>query len=58
MAVPRSSSDRILVSVQTLSPEASREVLRNRSEREQARVLAAGARRAAREAREAKATKV
>lgn len=58
VAVPKSSSDRILVSFQTLSSEASSEVLINRSERERARVLAASARRAAREAREAKATKV
>lgn len=54
MAVPTASLDRIVVSFQTLTPEASTRVLRNRSEREDAKAKAASVRRAAKEAKEAK----
>ncbi|CAM9142997.1 unnamed protein product [Laminaria digitata] len=54
VAVPTASLDRIVVSFQTLTPEASTRVLRNRSEREDAKAKAASVRRAAKEAKEAK----
>lgn len=55
MAVPTSARDRVLVSFQTLTPEASSHVLRNRLERQKARAAASDARRAAKDAKEAKA---
>lgn len=54
VAVPTAARDRMVVSFQTLTPEASVRVLRNRSEREDAKAKAASVRRAAKEAKEAK----
>ena len=55
VAVPTAASDRIVVSFQTLTPEASTRVLRNRSERKDAKAKASSIRRAAKEAKDAKA---
>lgn len=54
VAVAKSKRNRILVTIQSLSPEASREALCNRRERAEAKTKAATARRAAREAKGAK----
>lgn len=54
VAVPTAAWDRMVVSFQTLTPEASVRVLRNRSDREDAKAKAASVRRAAKEAKEAK----
>lgn len=54
VAVPNGASDRILLTFQTLTPEASSHVLRNRAERQEARARAGRIRRAAKEAKEAK----
>eukprot|EP00903_Cladosiphon_okamuranus_P021891 g20124.t2 len=55
VAVPRAPRDAVLVSFQTLTPAASSRVTENRRAREEARVKAAALRRAAKEAKEAKA---
>lgn len=57
MAVPSAAhdGDDILVSFQTLTPEAGARVLENRRARLEARARTAALRRAAREAKEAKA---
>lgn len=54
VAVPTAAWDGMVVSFQTLTPGASARVLRNRSEREDARAKSASIRRAAKEAKEAK----
>lgn len=54
VAVPTAAWDGMVVSFQTLTPEASARILRNRSEREDAKAKAASIRRAAKEAKEAK----
>lgn len=55
VAVPRVPRDGILVSLQTLTLAASTRVIENRRVREDARAKAASLRRAAKEAKEAKA---
>ncbi|CAM9105094.1 unnamed protein product [Scytosiphon promiscuus] len=55
VAVPNAPRDSVLVSFQTLTPEASSRVVMNRRQREDARAKAAAIRRAALEAKEAKA---
>lgn len=54
VAVPTCLRNRILVSFQTLTLDASKMAVRNRKERSEARAKAASARRAARQAREGK----
>ncbi|CAM9156654.1 unnamed protein product [Ectocarpus sp. 13 AM-2016] len=57
VAVPSASRDAILVSFQTLTPEASSRVIANRRERKEAKTKAKMFRKAAKEAKEAKEAK-
>ncbi|CAM9560947.1 unnamed protein product [Ectocarpus fasciculatus] len=57
VAVPSASRDAILVSFQTLTPEASSRVIENRRERKEAKAKAKMLRKAAKEAKEAKEAK-